>query len=303
MPRSRVSDARDCRRRARPGWRAALVVGATLCAAAPALQAGFLDWFMHHDVQVITATDTTRSSAFRQPPSPADPVYYLALSAGYQDFGAAIAGDKLPVPQEMNRTIIRILAKADFLPADANHPPTQFIIFAWGTLYADIISPDPDMPSIQLNRWQLLRFLGGDKLGLLPKYPDPWQGQQMPDLTRINPSAEAIWTAAGDHLYVVALAGYEFPMKQPKRPQLLWRTKISCPARGLVLADTLPTMLAIAAPYIGRETDRPVWVNASDKFKPDIRIGNPKVEEYLDSVPVPAIDKEVAPPQGGRSGK
>lgn len=303
MPRSRSAVTSDRRMSPRRGWRIALAAGSFFFAAAPVLQAGFLDWFMHHDVQVITTTDLTPAGALLRAPSPSDPVYYLAISAGYYDFGAAIPGDKLPMPREMNRTIVRILAKGGFLPADASHPPTQLIIFAWGTLYADIVTPDPDWPGAQLNRWQMLRFLGGGKLGLLPKYPDPWMGQQMPELTRINPSAEAIWTAAGDHLYAVALAGYEFPIKQPKRPQLLWRTKISCPSRGLVLADTLPTMLAIAEPYIGRETDRPVWVNASDKFKPEVRIGDAKVEEYLDSVPAPVFEKEAAPSKGGRTGR
>jgi hypothetical protein len=289
----------------RRGWRTALVVGVALCATAPVLHAGFLDWLLHHDVQVITSTDTTPTGALLRAPSPSDPVYYLAMSVGYRDFGGAIAGDKLPVPQEMIRTIVRVLAKDGFLPADANHPPTQFIIFAWGTLYTDIMQNpwNPDMPGTQLNRWQMLRFLGGDKLGLVPDYPDPWLDQQMPGLTRFNPSAEAISSVAGDNLYVVALAGYEFPMQQPKHPKLLWRTKISCPSRGLVLADTLPTMLAIAAPYIARDTREPVWVNASDKFKPDVRIGNPKVEEYLDSVPVPVLEKEAAQPKGAASGK
>jgi hypothetical protein len=291
--------------RGRPGWRAALVVGAALCAAAPALQAGFLDWFMHHDVQVITSTDTTPTGALLRAPSPSDPVYYLAMSVGYRDFGKAIAGDKLPVPQEMIRTVVRVLAKEGFLPADANHPPTQFIIFAWGTLYTDFM-PDPwnpDMPGTQLNRWGVLRFLGGDKLGLVPDYPDPWMDEQMPGLTRVNPRAEAIWSVAADNLYVVALAGYEFPMQQPKHRKLLWRTKISCPSRGLAMADTLPTMLAIAAPYIARDTREPVWVNASDKFKPEVRIGSPKVEEYLDWVPAPVLEGETAPPKGSRSGK
>jgi hypothetical protein len=291
--------------RADRGWHAALAAGTFFLAAAPALHAGFLDWLLHHDVQVITSTDTTPTGALQRAPSPSDPVYYLAMSAGFHDFGGAIAGDKLPVPQEMIRTIVRVLAKDGFLPADANHPPTQFIIFAWGTLYSDMMpNPwNPDMPGTQLNRWQMLRFLGGDKLGLVPDYPDPWLDQQMPGLTRVNPSAEAIWSVAGDNLYVVALAGYEFPMQQPKHPKLLWRTKISCPSRGLVLADTLPTMLVIAAPYIGHETKRPVWTNAADKFKPEVRIGNPQVEEYLDSVPVPVIEKEAPPPKGGRTRK
>ena len=283
----------------RAGWRAALVVGAALCAAAPALQAGFLDWFMHHDVQVITSTDATSAGALLRPPSPSDPVYYVALNVGYQDFGAAIAGDKLPVPQEMIRTFVRVLAQDGYLPADADHQPTQMIIFCWGTLYPFVGGWDPELPGPPHNYIQMLRFLGGDKLGLVPEFPADWEGSLLPGLTRFDPDAEAISLVARDGLYVVALAGYEFPMTQPKHRKMLWRTKISCPARGLLLADTLPTMLVIGAPYIGRATGRPVWVNASDQFKPVVRIGNPKVEEYLDSGQLPVYEEGAAAARAG----
>ena len=94
-----------------------------------------------------------------------------------------------------------------------------------------------------------------------------------------------------------ALASYEFPVKVPKHPAAALADQISCPSRGAALADTLPTMLVIATPNIGRQTTRPVWVNAADKFKPEVRVGNPKVEEYLDSVPVPVLEKPAATPK------
>ena len=289
----------------RAGWRAVLVAGGFLFMALPASRAGLLEWLFHHDVQVITSTDATSAGALLRPPSPSDPVYYVALSIGYHDFGAAMAGDKLPVPQEMIRTIVRVLAQDGYLPADAHHQPTQMIVFAWGTLYPEVMPNlwDPNLPSTQLNYTQTLRFLGGDKLSLVPESPDDGTGSLLPGLTRFDRDAEAISDVARDGLYVMALVGYEFPVTQPKHPKLLWRTKISCPATGLVLADTLPTMLAIGAPYIGRETGRPVWVNASDKFKPEVRIGTPKFEEYLDSGQLPVYEEKAAPAKAGHGGK
>jgi hypothetical protein len=306
---------------AHPGpGRAALAAGLFLIAAAPAFPQGLLQWLYHHDVQVVTSTDIMPAGALLRPPSPTDPVYYVAKNFGYRDFGAVLAGDKLPVPQDMMRTIVRVLAKAGYLPADARHRPTQLIIFAWGTLYTDVMpnasdhmDPNPsnmtpdsrnlNLPDYQLNYRRELQFLGGDKLGLVSAYLDDSMVTPLPGLTRIDSDARAIARVARENLYVAALAGYEFPVQQPKHPKMLWRTKISCPAAGLVLADTLPPMLVIAAPYISHDTSQPVWVNASDKFKPDIRIGIPKVEEYLDSVQVPVIEKEAAPPKGRRSGK
>jgi hypothetical protein len=301
----RPATLREVRVRTHRGWRAGLAAATMLVATAPAFAGGFLDWLFHHDVQVITSTDATPAGALLRAASPSHPVYYVALSVGYHDFGAAIAGDKLPAPQDMNRTIVRVLAKQGFLPADAQHRASQLIIFAWGTLYPNIV-PDPwnpNLPGTQLNLSQTLGFLGGDKLGLVPEHPEDERDTLFPGLTRFNSDAQAIASVAGDDLYVAALASYEFPMAQPKHPKLLWRSKISCPARGLVMADTLPTMLVIAGPNIGHATASPVWVNASDKFKPDVRIGNPKVEEYLDSVEPPVDGNQDAPPKGGRTGK
>jgi len=273
------------------GARPAILVAALLLAARPASAGNLLDWMFRHDVQVITSTDMMPAGSLLRPPSPSAPVYYFAANAGYHDFGGIIAGDKLPATGDMITYLARALAKSGFLPADAQHPPTEVIIFAWGTFYRDIMpSMDPSLPDSQTNVMAMIRFLGGDKLGLVPDAPDPWNATDMPGLTRFNPDAEAIADVARDDLYVVALAGYEFPVKEAKHPKLLWRTKISCPARGLVMADTLPTMVAIAAPLIGRETQAPVWINASDKFKPEVRIGNPKFEGYLDSTPVPVYE-------------
>ncbi len=286
-----------------PHWRIALAAGALLLVSAPASAQGLLDWVLglHHDVQVITATDVTPAGALLQPVSPEHPAYYVAVNAGYRDFGGIIGGDKLPKSGDMIRTIARVLAKQGYLPADGQHPPTQCIIFSWGTLYPIMFTDMPwnlNMPPRQINRSAMLRFLGGTKLGLVSEHPDPWLDSEMlPGLTRFNPDAEAIGSVARTELYAIMLAGYAFPVARPKPPQLLWRTKVSCPATGLVLADTLPTMMTIAGPYIGRDTKLPVWVNASDKFKPEVRIGDLKVEEYIDSGQMPIFDRESLAPR------
>lgn len=286
----------------RRGWRAVFAAGMLLGATAPAVGGGFLDWLFHHDVQVITSTDALPAGALLRPPSQSDPVYYVAINAGYRDFGSSMAGEKMPSAAAMVQVIIKTLAKADFLPADTQHPPTELIVFTWGTLYPTVMpNPNgPDWPGVQLNRLQMVTFLGGDKLGLIPDVAGSWNATELPGLTRFNSDAQAIADVARDDLYVVALAAYEFPMKQPKQPVLLWRTKIGCPARGLAMADTLPTMLAIAAPHIGRETGGPVWVNASDKFKPEVHIGNPKFEEYLDATPVTVFEKKDVPAKSSK---
>jgi len=280
-----------------------------LFAAAPAFPAGLLGWLFHRDVQVITSTDSTPLGLLLRIPSPSAPVYYKALNIGYRDFGAAIGGDKRPAPEEMIRTIVQVLATVGYLPADAQHRPTQWIVFTWGTLYPKILPKwDPQMPdaNVQINRTQMLRFLGGEKLGLVSQHPDDFEVESLlryQSRFAFDSSTKAIWGVVGGDLYMVALAGYEYFETEPKHPKLLWKTKISCPATGLVMADTLPMMVVIAAPFIGRATSLPVWVNAADKLKPRVRLGNPKVEEYLGSGELRVYDQNAAPAKGERSGK
>ena len=106
----------------------------------------------------------------------------------------------------------------------------------------------------------------------------------------MDAGAQAINDAASDDLYIAAIAAYDFAAAERREKKLLWMTKISCPSRGLALPETLPAMLAIAGPNIGRETAKPVWVKATDQFKPEVKIGDPSVVEYLDTKQRPIFE-------------
>ncbi len=262
----------------------------TLVAASS--QAGFFQNMFHHDVVVITSTDLTDEGKKLPVPSTKSPVYYVAVNVGYQDFGGVIAGDKIPPSPEMVKVIAKVLAKQGFLPATTRHPPTQIVAYAWGTMYNETVpSFDPRLPDIQLNRAQKMKFLGGEKMGLYDPHAASFgsSSTSLPELTIMSPDQEMITSTAKDDLYVAALTGYDYrTLAQSKKAVALWKTRISCPSLGLSMDETLPTMLAIATPFIGRETAKPVWIDASDKYKPDIKIGDTKLEQYLDSVSEPA---------------
>lgn len=274
-----------------------VAIAAALSLTVSTLHAGLFGWLFHRDMEVITSTNASPAGALLRPASPTHPVFYQAISVGYRDFGAAVAGDKPPIPRDLDRVVVKVLAKAGFLPADAKHPPTELIVFAWGTMNPDLIPnlAHPDMPDVQLNRTSMLRFLGGDKLGLIAQQPDEWLGPPAPGLAGFDPDARAIENVARKDLYVVALAGYAFPDKRSPHPKLLWQTKISCPSVGLAMKQALPAMLAIAAPQIGHVTSRPVWGYALRNLKPNVEIGNPKFEEYLNSGQWPILKTPPAP--------
>src|SRR5262245_56963832 len=92
--------------------RCAWLLAGWMAVGAEARAAGVLEWlFPKHEVEVIAVTDMTPAGALRRPVTPANPVYYQAVSAGYRDFGGIIAGDKIPPKEAVMKTITKVLAK------------------------------------------------------------------------------------------------------------------------------------------------------------------------------------------------
>lgn len=263
------------------------------CSAIVAARGSILDWLLpKHDVQVVTVTDATPEGALRRQPSSASPVYYSAVSVGYRDFGGIIAGEKIPKKEEVVKTIAKVLAKQGYLPATDAHPPSLLLLWTWGTMNTDMmyLSAD-DTEGRQVNRRQLMRFMGAYKLGMISKDRSGFQDELWNSgLMFRDADSELIADFSREDLYIAAISAYDYAAALRKEKVLLWTTKISCPSRGLSLPETLPVMLTLAGPNIGRETARPVYVRAEDKFKPDVRIGDPTVIEYIENTPLPVID-------------
>lgn len=259
-------------------------------------QAGVLDWlFPKHDVQVITVTDTTPAGALRRRASAVNPVYYIAVNAGYREVGGMVAGEKVPVKEEVLKTMAKVLGKQGYLPATAEHPASLLMLWTWGTMNTDrMFMGGDDTEGRQVNRRQLLRFMGAYKLGLISKEGSALQDElSSAGMMFKDAPSELISDMASEDLYIAAIAAYDHAAAVRGQKELLWTTKISCPSRGLSLPETLPVMLALAGPNIGRETLRPVVVTATEKFKTEVSIGDPTVVEYLEKNPLPLVDAPV----------
>jgi len=271
------------------------LLGATLT---PAAAAGVLEWlFPRPELRVVTVTDTTPVGALRRPVSLAQPAYYQAVSAGFRDFGGIVAGEKAPAKEVVFRAMARVLARQGYLPASAEHPPSLLLLWTWGTMNTDRVqsaNPD-DLEGRQVNRSQLLRFMGAYKLGLGAREPgaavfDP----MLPGALFRDADQEVLSVLATEDLYVAAIAAYDHAAAVRSQKVLLWKTKISAPSRGHAFAEVLPSMLALAGAQIGRETPRPVVVTADERLKAEVKIGAPTVVESGE----PPVVTEVAPPTG-----
>lgn len=277
--------------------RCASVLFAISALAGPSVYADNLfNLFRKPDIEVITVTDVTPEGKLHPSPTPQNPVYYAAISLGFQDLGGMVAGEKVPPKDEMLRIITKVLASQNFLPFGENTPPPSLVlVLTWGTLYTDIeYGMNPNAPPRQRNRQQILKFIGGNKLGISDRDFDPLTPPLM-GLTFLNYDARAFYEMAEEDFYMAIVAAYDFEAAKLKQRKLLWATKISCPSKGYWLSDVMPAMMTIAGPNIGRETDKPVWVNASSQYRPEVKIGDLKFLEYLEKGDLPILD--VSPDQ------
>lgn len=266
---------------------------APLClAAAPlAAHAGLFDFTRPpRDLEVFAVTDTTESGRACPAPTPQHPQYYRAVSLGHRDLGGAIARDKTPPEDVAVRIIARELAKRGYLPAsEQTPPPTLVLVFAWGTLNADTRpSMTRGFPAVQKNRQQIVRFLGGEKLGLTK---DSYDGSLMPSsfsMRLMDHEARDFYAAGTDNYYIAVVTAYDLAA-MARNPTVtldhLWITRIACPSNGVSLPDVLPAMLAIGGPHFGRETARPVRTVTPFGRRGTVSYGELQVVEYLSNSP------------------
>ncbi|HEY1110761.1 MAG TPA: hypothetical protein VGE76_19065, partial [Opitutaceae bacterium] len=93
----------------------------------------------------------------------------------------------------------------------------------------------------------------------------------------MSSEADAINDAARqDRLYVMvgALDAQALAKKQKK---LVWRTRMSIESRRTSLPESLTVMLNSAAPYFGKSTDLPIFVDDNLRKKADVQVGIPVV--------------------------
>jgi hypothetical protein len=239
-----------------------------------------------YDLVTVTVTDFTPEGSLRRTPTPNDPVYYQAVSGGYKDLGGLKAGEKPIARSTVNQTMLKALAKEGYLPATGTQEPSIVLIWSWGTFNREIargFDPTFNM-TIQANRQSMERFLGIQKVDLRAGHGKHFQEYTiMPELFSRGVAAEDLSNAASDDLFFATVSAYDARPNENNKPVLLWQTRISSPSRGFWLPEALPAMLAIAHPYIGKETSKPVWIRASEKFRPDIKLGDTKMVEYIEN--------------------
>jgi hypothetical protein len=249
------------------------------------------------DLEVITVTDVADTGAHLPPASPTQPQYYVAASLGYRELGAVLAGTTEPPAPEVIHLISSELATRGYLPATSKSgPPSLMLVYTWGTLNAEqSYGGDPRFAHVRRPQGEIVHFLGGYKVGIDDDAFGPLR-PMMAGLQYYNYEARSLLEVSSENFYVLIVSAYDIDAAmQKKRQPPVWTTRIAAPALGFNLRDVISPMLAIGGAQFGRDTPRPVWINASDKFKPNVRLGELQLVEYLKDEPLPVADVSDTP--------
>jgi hypothetical protein len=250
----------------------------------PLASADLLSQFFAHDIDVLTVTDVTKAGQAYPLPTATEPVYYMIIDVGETNFGRSWAGEDVPTSKVARRWMMEAMREQHYLLADKLHPPTQLFVFGWG-----MISGGSDRPA--------LGFLGGDKVDLM------WEQQHyggfvdskvlLRGIQRVGITGK-VWDIAESNLFMGIVRSFTMDSLKTEKPVTkLWETRFGCPATGLSLKNAMPLMIKAAAVNLGRETKKPVNLDASDFFKGHVDLGELK---FLGQVPPGEKNGKPAPP-------
>lgn len=248
-------------------WLCGIVCG--LLSAAPCFGGLFGNLFGEQYPDVITVTDVTAEGRKWPQPEAGKPVYYEAMVFGSKNF-PGLPGDRAPSNREMTKLVVEALKKQGFLPGTQKGQATIFLSISWGYSRANL---------------GVLGFLGGDKMDLMWEvHPEFSQIYFTNALHRNMRSVEAdlLMEAAKSDLYIASIRALDLKTLDAGKEVELWHTRIAYPATGFTMADSIPTMIAMATPYIGRETKKPVLADPTPLKTGRVVIGPTRTLEFVD---------------------
>jgi len=268
------------------------------------------------DLTVIT--EVTEEGKKLPPVSSDHPAYYIAQAAGYVQVGDSYGGEKTLPPDEFDRILKKSLATNGYLPAKPPaQPPTLAVIYYWGS--HNLLNPTDDSFSADLVARNILdraALVGGAKfareLATLFEQADALALANQPARTDdsgnpigggpvLGPAQMAFFNPvylfklrnskneflvdqASDDCYYVIASAYDYAAFTHQQKKLLWRTRMTVNSRGVSQVQTLPTLVASAAPYFGRDMTESEIMSKRAR-EGEITIGTPTVVEMPTAAP------------------
>ncbi len=254
--------------------------------------------------------------------SPASPAYFITKSGGHHDLGHSTGGEPALSPEQIEKILVRALAANGYLPAQPPaHAPSLVINFVWGAhnllTEADGENAVLSGRAVGRNLVDRAALVGGEKFAkqMVDVFTraEELAGANPP--ARVDPSGAVhgiapilgaeqmafmdpvhqfklrsekneflVDQAVADVYYVVASAYDHAALARGER-RLLWRTRMTVAASGVSEEQTLPTLIATAAPFFGQDMDAPATITKRGVRDGNVEIGTPTVIPPAASAP------------------
>lgn len=209
-------------------------------------------------LDMTVATQFTDYGRLIRPATPQDPVYYVAQSGGFHQLGDQIGGEKSPPADRLEATMKSALAANGYLAADASNgkSPSLAVIFSWGSQNKPAPDELPNLRAIREGMQQRRALVYG---GL--SSPMDWDKRQ------------EFSEQVNDDLYFVVASAYDYNQLALGNKKLVWRTNMTVSSRGVAMTESLPPLIASAAPFFGREMSEPELISRKISRTGRVEIG------------------------------
>ena len=234
------------------------------------------------NLPVDVVVDMTEAGKKVERPTPEKPAYYLPLPTGYKDWGYApyYQGGR-PTAAEVEAFIETEFAKQGYQVMTKGSHPSLVLSYLWGYIapVTEYGSTGPDM----IPPGYLHELIYGDTM--IDGYIHDGKATDF----RMQDNLKAM--EAHSHYYVIVSA-FDFQDWLHHKTTLLWRAHISTPLWGHHFDQVLSTLIATAAPMLGRETTRPQVIPARIVPMGHVILGTPVVKDYPAAQSVVGADKK-----------
>jgi hypothetical protein len=222
-------------------------------------------------------------------PTADKPVYYVAQPEGFQEEGMSIAGDVPPPPAHMDYFVRRALASSHYRSVPSPEVrPTLLIKYRWGTNNSVQGAESEDFQKFfEGDTIDRARMVGGRKLVQEIRRRSDHGSSFLDD----DDTFRYLQDQATNSCYFVVLLAFDYEAMMQGERRLYWRTNMTVGTEGVSLRETLPPLIASAAPFFGRETAEPAITTRALRGRGKVEVGPlTKIDdpEALDAPAAPA---------------
>ena len=227
---------------------------------------------------VLVVSDTFNRPLEETRPDRANPIHYFLFDGMQMDIGGSVRGADMPTKEELSQLIHETLESQGFHRTDVGGPVPQIVVlYTYGTAVAEYYEWDEDVEDEETGEItdtvSVREYLNGDDMMRLVGAVRA-RSRSIDALT-----ANEINAALNSNRVYITLAALDANAFRQGKHEIVWRTRMSINSNRRQLPDFMDVMLASAAPFLGAETDVPIFMGDNDRREIEVQIGDLEVVE------------------------